>query len=315
LLAFSRKQVIKPRIVELNGAVKEARKMLERLIGENIKMVFDLEQDLGRVKVDPHQIDQVLLNLAVNARDAMPDGGTLTIATANIAFEKDSLPPHSEIAPGSYVVLSVTDTGVGMDEEIKSRLFEPFFSTKENGKGTGLGLAMVYGIVKQNGGCISVYSEPGLGTVFRLYLPRTDDKPVASVIPLRIASPTGNETVLLVEDDDMVRRLAQRVLTHLGYEVLQAYDIEDAIRISEEHPNPIHLLLTDVIMPEMNGVELYAQLRTIRAEMKALFMSGYAEDVVVRHGVLPQGTEFIQKPFNMEDLANRVRQTLDNFQT
>lgn len=313
LLAFSRKQVIKPRIVELNGAIKEARKMLERLIGDKIKLVLELEPDLGRIKVDPHQIGQVLLNLAVNARDAMPDGGTLTIATSNIAFDKDSLSPHSEIAPGSYVVLSITDTGAGINDEIKSRLFEPFFTTKENGKGTGLGLAMVYGIAKQNGGTISVYSEPGLGTVFRLYLPRTDDQPVASVIPLRIASPTGTETVLLVEDDHMVRRLSQRVLTHLGYEVLQAYDIEDAISICREHPHPIHLLLTDVIMPEMNGVELYAQLRETRSEMKALFMSGYAEDVVVRHGVLPEGTEFIQKPFNMEDLANRVRQTLDGY--
>jgi PAS domain S-box-containing protein len=313
LLAFSRKQVIKPRIVDLNEAVKEARKMLDRLIGENIKLVLDLEPDLGRVKVDPHQVDQVLLNLAVNARDAMPDGGTLTIATGNITFDKGSLSPHSEIVPGSYSVLSVTDTGMGMNDEIKSRLFEPFFSTKENGKGTGLGLAMVYGIAKQNGGSVSVHSEQGLGTVFRLYLPSTDDKPAASVIPLRIASPTGNETVLLVEDDDMVRRLAQRVLTHLGYEVLQAYDIEDAIRICEEYPTPIHLLLTDVIMPGMNGVELYDQLRTTRTGIKALFMSGYAEDVVVRHGVLPEGTEFIQKPFNMEDLASRVRQTLDNY--
>lgn len=312
LLAFSRKQVIKPRIVELNEAVKEARKMLDRLIGENIKLVLDLEPDLGRVRVDPHQIDQVLLNLAVNARDAMPDGGTLTIATSNITFDKESLSPHSEIVPGSYVVLSITDTGIGMNDEIRSRVFEPFFSTKENGKGTGLGLAMVYGIAKQNGGSVTVHSEQGLGTVFRLYLPSTDDKPVASIIPLRIASPTGNETVLLVEDDDMVRRLAQRVLTHLGYEVLQAYDIEDAIRICEEYPSPIDLLLTDVIMPEMNGVELYDQLRTTRAGIKALFMSGYTEDVVVRHGVLPEGTEFIQKPFNMEDLANRVRQTLDN---
>jgi PAS domain S-box-containing protein len=313
LLAFSRKQVIKPRIIDLNETVKDAKKMLERLIGEHIKLVFNLDQDLGRIKVDPHQIDQVLLNLAVNARDAMPDGGTLTIATSNISFEGEHSQLHPEIASGSYAVLSVTDTGVGMDNEIKARLFEPFFSTKENGKGTGLGLAMVYGIAKQNGGTVSVYSEPGMGTVFRICFPHTSDMSVGSVIPLRFSSPTGNETILLVEDDDLVRRLAQRILTHLGYEVLQAYDIEDAIQICRESPSPIHLLLTDVIMPGMSGVELYDQLRTIRVGLKALFMSGYAEDVVVRHGVLPEGTQFIQKPFNMEDLANRARQALDAY--
>jgi PAS domain S-box-containing protein len=313
LLAFSRRQVIKPRIVDLNEAVKNARKMLERLLGNYINLDFDLKSDIGRVKVDPHQIDQVLLNLAVNARDAMPNGGTLTIATSEATVDKANVHALPDTAAGTYVVLSVADTGVGMNEETKARLFEPFFSTKEDSKGAGLGLAMVYGIAKQNGGAVSVSSTLGAGTVFRIYLPRTSEKPVASVIPLRIASPTGNETVLLVEDDEMVRRLSQRVLTHLGYEVLQACDIEDAIRICEEHPSPIHLLLTDVIMPEMNGVELFTRLKTKRTAMKALFMSGYAEDVVVHQGVIPEGTEFIQKPFNMEDLANRVRQVLDGF--
>ncbi len=313
LLAFSRKQVIKPRIIDLNEAVENARKMLERAIGESIDIEFNLKPDIGRIKVDPHQIGQVLLNLAVNARDAMPGGGCLTIATGEATLDKEHAPLHPQSAPGAYVVLSVADTGAGMNEETRARLFEPFYSTKEDSKGAGLGLAMVYGIAKQNGGSVSVNSEPGAGTVFRIYLPRTSEKPAASVIPLRIASPTGSETVLLVEDDEMVRRLSQRVLTHLGYEVLQANDIEDAIQICEEHPNPIHLLLTDVIMPEMNGVDLFARLKTKRADMKALFMSGYAEDVVVRQGAIPEGTEFIQKPFNMEDLANRVRQVLDNF--
>jgi CheY-like chemotaxis protein len=289
--------------------------MLERLIGDNIDLKFILAPDIGRIKVDPHQIDQVLLNLVVNARDAMPNGGTLTISTGSEALEKESAHPHLEIADGSYVVLTVADTGMGMSEDTKARLFEPFFSTKEDSKGAGLGLAMIYGITKQNRGAITVNSEPSAGTVFKIYLPRTDEKPVARIIPLRIASPTGSETILLVEDDEMVRRLSQRVLTHLGYEVLQANDIDDAIRICNENPAPIDLLLTDVMMPEMNGVDLYTLLKARRPDMKALFMSGYAEDVVVRQGVIPEGTEFIQKPFNMEDLANRVRQVIDNYGT
>ena len=313
LLAFSRKQVIKPKIIDVNEAVRNARKMLERLIGENIRLDFSLKPNSGRVKVDPHQINQVLLNLAVNARDAMPNGGTLTISTDEAAFETEHVQSQPELKAGSYVVLSVADTGLGMNEETKARLFEPFFSIKENSKGAGLGLAMVYGIVKQNGGCVAVNSAPGGGTVFNIYLPRTYERPAASIVPLRAASPSGSETVLLVEDDEMVRRLSQRVLTHLGYEVLRARDIEDAIRICDAHPAPIHLLLTDVIMPEMNGVDLYAQLKTRRPDMKALFMSGYTEDVVVRQGAVPEGTEFIQKPFNMEDLASRVRQVLDGF--
>jgi nitrogen-specific signal transduction histidine kinase len=312
LLAFSRKQVIMPRPIDLNETVKEARNMLERLIGENIRLVLSLDPDPGRVKADPHQIDQVLLNLAVNARDAMPDGGVLTVATANVAVEKDHAVARSEIVPGNYVVLSVADTGIGMDKETRARIFEPFFSTKEFGKGTGLGLATVYGIAKQNGGTVLVDSEPGRGSVFRIYLPRLYTAGAAvNPAPARTASPTGNETILLVEDDAMVQRLAQKMLSHLGYEVLPAQDTEDAVRICETHPRPIHLLLTDVIMPRMNGVELYSQLQTLRPGMKALFMSGYAEDVVARKGVLPEGTEFIHKPFDMENLALRIRQTLE----
>jgi PAS domain S-box-containing protein len=312
LLAFSRKQVIMPRPIDLNETVKEARNMLERLIGENIRLVLSLDPDPGRVKADPHQIDQVLLNLAVNARDAMPDGGVLTVATANVAVEKDHAVARSEIVPGNYVVLSVADTGIGMDKETRARIFEPFFSTKEFGKGTGLGLATVYGIAKQNGGTVLVDSEPGRGSVFRIYLPRLYTAGAAvNPASARTASPTGNETILLVEDDAMVQRLAQKMLNHLGYEVLPAQDTEDAVRICETHPRPIHLLLTDVIMPRMNGVELYSQLQTLRPGMKALFMSGYAEDVVARKGVLPEGTEFIHKPFDMENLALRIRQTLE----
>ncbi len=312
LLAFSRKQIIKPQVIDLNATVKEARKMLERLIGENIKLVFNLASDLGSVNADSHQIDQVLLNLAVNARDAMPDGGVLTVSTANLTLNKENALTHSEIVPGEYVTLSVSDTGEGMNDETKSRLFEPFFSTKGKGKGTGLGLATVYGIAKQSGGAIEVISESGCGAVFHFYLPRTYGTPAAKEVPRRTSSPTGSETVLLVEDEILVRQFTRRVLSRLGYVVLEAESIEDAIRICEVHSMPIHLLLTDVVMPDMNGVELYSRLRANRSDLKALFMSGYAEDAITRHGVLAEGTGFIQKPFKMEILANRIRQTLDS---
>jgi two-component system, cell cycle sensor histidine kinase and response regulator CckA len=313
LLAFSRKQVINPRIIDMNAVVMETQKMLQRLIGENIKLVLNLAPDLGYVKIDPHQIEQVLMNLAVNARDAMPDGGTLTIATANLTFDRQY--DHSyreEVASGPFVALSVADTGIGMEPETKARLFEPFFSTKENRRGTGLGLAMVYGIAKQNGGAISVHSEPGSGTLFQLCFPRVHEALDSHPDMIKSASPTGSETVLLVEDNDMVRRLARQVLSHLGYEVLDTNSPNGAIRICAEHPKPIHLLLSDVIMPEMNGVELYARLQAIRTELKVLFMSGYAEDVIARQGMLVEGMEFIQKPFTIETLATRVRQVLDN---
>jgi two-component system, cell cycle sensor histidine kinase and response regulator CckA len=309
LLAFGRKQIIKPMVIDLNATLKEARRILERLIGENIPLVFDLASDLGRIKVDPHQIDQVLLNLAVNSRDAMPHGGTLTITTANVELSGANH-AHFEILPGSYVALSIADTGAGMDGEIRAKLFEPFFSTKEKGKGIGLGLAMVYGIAKQNGGAVAVDSEPRAGTVFRIYLPRVDDPLTAGTQPHRLASPAGNETVLLVEDNDMVRHLAQQILVRLGYMVLEACNGNEAIRISTKHP-AIHLLLSDVIMPGMNGVDLYGLLKKTCPGMKAMFMSGYAEDVIMRQDVLPAGAEFIQKPFNMEDLAIRIRQVLD----
>jgi two-component system, cell cycle sensor histidine kinase and response regulator CckA len=310
LLAFSRKQVIKPKAIDLNATVKEARKMLERLIGENVQIVFDLAPNLGHIKADPHQIDQVLLNLAINGRDAMPRGGTLTIATANIELNSEDH-PHLEISSGSYVALSVADTGIGMNEEIKARMFEPFFSTKERGKGTGLGLPMVYGIAKQNGGAICVNSEPGLGAVFRIYLPRSEDRPETPSSPHRIASPAGSETILLVEDNDMVRRLARRILKRLGYRVLEACNADDAIQIAAKYQAAIHMLLSDVIMPGITGVELYDRLRKTHPAMEVLFMSGYAESLIMRQDVLSTGAGFIQKPFNTEDLAFRVRQVLD----
>jgi CheY-like chemotaxis protein len=242
----------------------------------------------------------------------MPDGGALTISTANLALNTDNALAYSEIAPGEYVTLSVSDTGVGMNAETQSRLFEPFFSTKEKGKGTGLGLATVYGIAKQSGGAISVISEPGCGAVFSFSLPRTYEPPAVSEDVKKPSSPTGSETVLLVEDEIMVRQFTRRILTRLGYLVLEAESTEDAIHICEDHSTPIQLLLTDVVMPGMNGIELYSRLRTNRSNLKALFMSGYAEDAIARHGMLADGTGFIQKPFKMESLANRIRQILDN---
>lgn len=310
LLAFSRKQVIRPRVIDLNAVLQAARGMVEPLIGEYISLVLDLDPDLGHIKADPHQIDQVLLNLTVNGRDAMPDGGTLTIATRNAEFDEQGCPPPPEVAPGPYVVLSVEDTGVGMSAETRAQLFEPFFSTKE-GAGAGLGLATVYGIAKQNGGGVSVHSEPGQGATFNIYLPRTSEAPVAAAAPNTTASPTGDETILLVEDNDMVRDLTRRILVRLGYEVLQADDAESAIRICKGHLGRIDLLLSDVIMPLMNGVELYERVREMRPEVKSLFMSGYAENIVARQGVLPEGTRFIQKPFGTGELANRVRRALE----
>jgi PAS domain S-box-containing protein len=311
LLAFSRKQVIMPRTIDLNAVVKEAQKMLDRLIGEHIRLVFRLDPDLGLIKADPHQIDQVLLNLAVNSRDAMPNGGTLTIATANRTIGERPESRNSEIAPGDYAVLSVADTGVGMSEETRIRIFEPFFSTKEVGKGTGLGLAMVYGIAKQNGGAVTVDSAPGKGTTFTIYLPLTSDVASDINVTKKPASPLGTETVLLVEDDETVQRLTRKLLLHLGYEVLQARNTDDAMRVAAAHPAQIQLLLTDIIMPKMSGIELFARLHARFPGMKALFMSGYAEDVAARQGVLPEGTEFIQKPFSLEKLASLVRQALD----
>lgn len=312
LLAFSRKQIVQPRIVDINAVVHEAQHMLGRLIGENIRILYNLAPDLGRVKIDPHQIDQVLLNLAVNARDAMPLGGTLTISTSNTRLSAEDIPASSGAPPGAYIMLSVADTGVGMSAETRSRLFEPFFTTKDKGKGTGLGLAMIYGIAKQNGGTICVHSEPGRGSEFRFYLPPTSDAAEATGPEAPAATPTGVETVLLVEDEAMVRRLTQRMLLRLGYHVLEADGINEAIRICTEHSEPIHLLLTDIVMPGMSGIELYTSLREIRAEMTALFMSGYSEDAILRHGILVEGTEFIQKPFTMDALAHRLRKALES---
>ena len=311
LLAFSRKQVLQPEILNLDSVVSEMEKMLRRVIGENIDLRAVLEPKLGNVKADPGQIEQIILNLVVNARDSMPGGGKVTIETDNVCLDEDYANNHVGARPGHYVMLAVSDTGTGMDEETQARIFEPFFTTKELGKGTGLGLSTIYGIVKQSGGNIWVYSEVGRGTTFKIYLPRVD----AEAQEYKHASATeevlnGTETILLVEDEEMVRKLARQILATQGYRVLEATNGEEALRMCEHDQEPIELLLTDVIMPEMSGPELAERLHRLRPELRVLFMSGYTDDAIVHHGVLAEGAHFIQKPFAPDVLSRRVRQIL-----
>ncbi len=312
LLAFSRQQVLEPKVLDLNAIVSGAGNMLQRLIGEDIRLVTVLAPDLGAVKADPGQLEQVILNLAVNARDAMPEGGKITVETANAELDAAYAAEHIPVGPGAYVLFSVSDTGVGMEEETKRRIFEPFFTTKEKGKGTGLGLATVYGIVKQSGGFVWVYSEPGHGTTFKIYLPRVNEK--AEVVPRGTALPPsvrGTETVLLAEDAGPLRTVVRQILKRNGYTVLEAPDGKSALDKAAEHAGPIHLLLTDVIMPEMSGRQLAERLRARRPELKVLFVSGYTDNAIVRHGILEPGIAFLQKPFSPESLARKVREVLD----
>jgi PAS domain S-box-containing protein len=310
LLAFSRKQVLAPKVIDLNAVITNVERLLQRLLGEDIELITILHSSLGRVKADPGQIEQVIMNLAVNARDAMPKGGKLTISSANVMLD-ESFIQDSKVATGPYVLLSVSDTGVGMDAETKSRIFEPFFTTKEQGKGTGLGLSTVYGIVKQSGGYISVYSEPGLGTSFKVYLPRVDAAAEVSGAGAGERLQTGTETILLVEDEDGVRTLTRQLLQKQGYTVLESRHGGEALLICERHNGPIHLLLTDVVLSQISGRELAHRLAAIRPEMKVLFMSGYSEDAIVQHGVLNSGHAFLQKPFTAESLGTKVREVLD----
>jgi PAS domain S-box-containing protein len=312
LLAFSRQQVLTPVVLDLNSCVSDMQKMLRRLIGEDVELATVLQPELGRVKADPGQVQQVIMNLAVNARDAMPKGGKLTLQTANVTLDGTYARLRPEIKPSSYVMLAVSDNGVGMDEETKIRLFEPFFTSKEQGKGTGLGLAMVYGIVKQSGGYIYVYSELGLGTTFKIYLPRTDDAySPEQTSTNRLTSPFGKETVLVVEDEAGVRALVCQVLRTCGYTVLEAGRGTEAVRVWDEYRGPIHLLVTDVVMPEMGGPELANRLNRLRPDLKVLYLSGYTDDAVVRHGVLKAEADFLQKPFSPVRLARKVREVLD----
>lgn len=310
LLAFSRKQVLQPKLLDLNTVVGDMDKMLKRLIGEHIEMLTILAPNLGIVKADPGQVEQVLLNLAVNARDAMPAGGKLTIETANVVLDRQFTQTHRAVEPGPYVVLAVSDTGVGMSLEVRTRIFEPFFTTKEKDRGTGLGLSTVYGIVKQSGGSIWVYSEPGQGTTFKVYLPCVDqDADIDDAAPAP-ADYRAAETVLLVEDEDMVAQIANEILTMNGYRVLQASHGTEALDVSSQHEGVIDLMVTDVVMPVMGGPELARRLAVTRPEMRVLYMSGYTDDAIVHHGVLQPGTAFLQKPFTAEAFARKLREVI-----
>jgi signal transduction histidine kinase len=311
MLAFSRQQVLDAKVVDLNEIVRGVGKMLGRVLGEDIELNTVFDSALGRVRADSGQIEQVIMNLVVNARDAMPTGGRLTIATSNATLDDGYARDHAGVTPGDYVMLSVSDTGLGMDKATQARVFEPFFTTKERGKGTGLGLSTVFGIVKQSGGHIWLYSEPGGGTTFRVYLPRIHGDPDAigraSVGPPR----GGSETILLVEDDEQIRRVASVILKRAGYDVLIARNPGEALSVSEHHPTKVHLLLTDVVMPKLNGRQVAERIRAMRPDIRVLFMSGYTGDAILHHGVLNAGVAFLQKPIAPDSLMRKVREVLD----
>ncbi|MBF0559569.1 MAG: response regulator [Nitrospirae bacterium] len=312
LLAFSRKQVSEPKIVNLNDLVSDLNKMLKRFLGEDIKLHTILAPDLGHVKSDPSQIEQVLMNLAVNARDAMPDGGEFLIKTGNIELDDCYVRDHPGIVPGEYIMIVVEDTGMGMKEEVKEHIFEPFFTTKGKDKGTGLGLATVYGIVKQNGGDIWCYSEEGKGTTFKIYLPRVYGKTEAHILNSVIKElPNGYETILVVEDEAPVRRSTVTILQKHGYTVLEACHGIEALEIMGEIKKPIHLILTDVVMPNMSGREFIERLNVLRNGFKVLYMSGYTNDIMSHYKILDEGMNFISKPFSSTDLLEKVRDVLD----
>ncbi len=310
LLAFSRKQVITPEVVNLNDIVGRMQAMLRRLLGEDIELKTLMAADLGTVRFDHSQSEQILINLAVNARDAMPAGGTLTIETANVQFDEAAAGRHAGMAGGDYVMLCVSDTGAGMSDEVKVHLFEPFFTTKGPGRGTGLGLAMIYGAVSQNGGRIEVYSELGLGTAFKVYLPRLAEEARSPIATSRASLPVGHETIVLVEDDERVRKLAERLLERQGYRVHAFSNGPDAIEEVRTMTEPLHLLMTDIIMPVMNGRRLAEQIQALRPEIRVLFTSGYTANVILRHGV-DESVEFLAKPYSIGTLAERVRDVLD----
>jgi PAS domain S-box-containing protein len=312
LLAFSRKQVIEPKVLDLNTSIQESDGILERLIGEDIALTTTLDPFLWQMMADPEQLHQVMMNLVVNARDAMPKGGRVTICTMNIELSEDDAFIHPDAKPGCYVMMSVTDSGVGMDEQTRQHIFEPFFTTKEKGKGTGLGLATVHGIVRQSDGWIDVSSELGVGTSFKIYFPSCNAPSVTEEQrePSRNEGPSGGETILMVEDDGEVRHFGRMILKRSGYHILEAANGEEALQIAKKHSGDIHLLLTDVVLPGINGMEVSERLKEVRPLVKALFVSGYTADVIARRGVLNPGVSLLHKPFTPDDLASKVREVL-----
>jgi nitrogen-specific signal transduction histidine kinase/ActR/RegA family two-component response regulator len=314
MLAFSRKQVLSPQVLDLNAVVDDTAAMLKRLIGEDIELTFFPGIPLWPVKADPGQVTQVLMNLCVNARDAMPNGGKLTIETQNVVIDAQAAGKHPSFSPGNYATIAVSDTGMGMTKEVQERIFEPFFTTKEKGKGTGLGLSTVYGIVKQTGGHIWVYSEVGKGTSFKLYFPK-ENTPATRVALQSARNVNGRgETILLVEDEDSLRELASSYLGEHGYAVLPASNGREALELADRHNGPIHLLLTDVIMPKIGGPELATALASRRG-MATLYMSGYTDNAIVNHDVIGSSTAFLQKPFSLNTLGAKVRAVLDSPET
>ncbi len=313
LLAFSRKQIMKPKVLDFNELITESEKMLKRLIGEDIELVKILDPELGNIQADPGQMEQVFMNLAVNARDAMPEGGKITIETRNILLDDDYCTLHPEVKPGNYVRFSITDTGMGMDKHVQSQIFEPFFTTKGKGKGTGLGLSTLYGIIKQSNGYIYVYSEPGEGTTFKIYLPMVTGK-VESRRREQLSEEnlSGTETILVAEDEEEVRQLVRKTLQEKGYTVIAAPHGEEAVQLFNSYNGKIDLILTDVVMPKMSGRELANRIRSAHPDMNILFMSGYTDNAIVNHGILDKETNFIQKPFTPKSLLNKIRTVLEN---
>jgi two-component system cell cycle sensor histidine kinase/response regulator CckA len=311
LLALSRGQLLDPKIIDLNGLVAGAVGLLGRLIGGRIKLAIVTPKGVGRIRADKDQVDQILVNLAVNARDAMPGGGRLTIETSNVDLDEAQAREHLGVAPGRHVMLAVSDTGTGMDRAVQARIFEPFFTTKEAGKGTGLGLSTVFGIVQQSKGHIWVESELGNGTTFKILFPRSDEAvDEADVEAIEITTMSGSETILLVEDEEALRASVCNILRRLGYAVLESNSATEAFRLVEKHPDTIHLLLTDIFMPGMNGIEMAQRLLAVRAEMKVLCMSGHGDEAVLQHGLVDSRLAFLQKPLNPDRLAKRIREVL-----
>lgn len=312
LLSFARKQIIDPRVIQPNEILSQSEKMLRRIIGEDVELIFRPGKNLHNIRSDPGQIDQILVNLAVNARDAMTDGGKLIIETANVTLENEMNPMQDAPTSGDFVMLAISDDGTGMDAATREQIFEPFFSTKGTGEGTGLGLSTVYGIIKQNGGFIKVYSEPDRGTTFKIYFPPVAEAPEPDHRAYSSDDSGGSETILLVEDDAVVRELARKILAGHGYTVLEAGEGKEAELLSQRYSGTIHLLLSDVVMPDINGRELFDRLQVERPGLASLFMSGYTENAIAHHGVLDRDTHFIQKPFTVGSLARSVRQALDS---